>query len=162
MGFNTNSNAAANNAVKDETGVYGLGWNDEISDDGGEFVLFEEGDYTFKVLKLEKGSQPPTAKIPNGCNRATLTLQLINSENGETTSIKENLLLLSTMEWKLSAFFRSIGLKKHGEKLVMDWSKVVGACGKATIGIREYVKQDGTTGKSNEVKKFLDPEEQPW
>lgn len=163
MGFNTNSNVAANNAAKDEDEVvaYGLGWNDEISDDGG-YALFEEGDYTFKVLKLEKGSQPPTARIPNGCNRATLTLQLINSETDQTTSIKENLLLLSTMEWKLCAFFRSIGLKKHGEKLVMDWSKVVGACGKAHIGFRDYVKQDGSVVKVNEVKKFLDPDEQPW
>ena len=34
MAFNTNSNSAAKNAEKEEN-VYGLGWNDEISNDGG-------------------------------------------------------------------------------------------------------------------------------
>ena len=43
MAFNTNSNAAAKNAEKEENISIGLGWNDEISNDGGEFVVFPEG-----------------------------------------------------------------------------------------------------------------------
>ena len=160
MGFNTNNNSAP---IADENVAKSLDWNATIEDDGGEFVLFPEGEYTFKVTKLDKDYQNPTPKIPNGCNKAVLTLQLVDSTTGQTTAFKENLLLVNTMEWKLSAFFRSIGLKKHGEKLVMDWSKVVGSCGKCKVGVREWVNDQGQTKKANQVEKFLDPDNaEPW
>ena len=163
MAFNTNSNSAAKNAEKEENISVGLGWNDEISNDGGEFVVFPEGEYTFKVLKLEKSFQDATDRIPGGCNKAILTLQLVDPQTEQTTSFKENLLLINTSEWKLCAFFRSIGLKKHGEKLIMDWSKVVGSCGKCKVSVREFTNSQGQIRKANQVEKFLDPDDsEPW
>ena len=162
MGFNTNTNNANTDVLNDAQPIKGLDWNSTINDDGNEFMVFPEGDYVFRVTNLEKTFQQATARIPNGCNKALMTFQLTD-ENGRTTSFKDGLLLVSTMEWKLSSFFRSIGLKKHGEQLIMDWSKVVGACGKAHIGVREWIDQNGNTKKSNQIEKFLDPEQgNPW
>ena len=44
----------------------------------------------------------------------------------------------------------------------MDWTKVLGAKGKAEIEINEYVGNDGSQMKNNRVKSYLDaPEEEP-
>lgn len=163
MGFNTNTVNNANTDVQnDAQPIKPLDWNSPIDDYDNEFVVFPEGDYVFRITNLEKTFQKATPKIPSGCNKALITIQLTD-ENGRTTSFKEGLLLVSTMEWKLSSFFRSIGLKKHGEKLVMDWSKVVGACGKAHVSVREWIDQNGNTKKSNQIDKYLDPEQgNPW
>ena len=67
-----------------------------------------------------------------------------------------DLMLYRTVEWKIAAFFRSIGQKKHGEKAVMDWSKVVGARGKAHFKPREYTTRDGEIRTVNDVVRFID------
>ena len=59
----------------------------------------------------------------------------------------------------LSAFFCSIGQKKHGEKLRMNWQAVVGAKGKCKVGVRTWKGDDGKERQSNEIKRFLDPED---
>ena len=130
-----------------------LDWDSTIEDDGTGFVLLEEGDYDFTVTGFERGRHNGSAKIP-ACNKAIVTLS-IETPNG-VAEIKENLILYKTMEWKISAFFRSLGMKKHGERLVMDWDKVLGAAGRAHIVQREYVGNDGTNKKANNVKYFLD------
>lgn len=136
-----------------------MGWNDIIESDG-QFTLLAEGEYDFVVTKLEKTFQQATAKIPNGCNKAIITISITTPEGN--ASIKENLLLYKPMEWKLAQFFRCIGQKKHGEKLAMDWSKVEGARGRVKIKVEDYQKNDGTTGQSNKVDSFLDPVDNPW
>ena len=130
-----------------------LDWEDSIEDDGNGFVLLDEGDYKFRVTGFERGRHAGSAKIP-ACNKAIVTLS-IDTPNG-TAEVKENLILFKTMEWKLSAFFRSIGMKKHGERLNMDWNKVPGAVGRAHIVQREYTGNDGTMKKSNNVGYFID------
>ena len=130
-----------------------LDWDSTIEDDGTGFVLLEEGDYDFTVTGFERGRHNGSAKIP-ACNKAIVTLS-IETPNG-VAEIKENLILYKTMEWKISAFFRSLGMKKHGERLVMDWDKVLGAAGRAHIVQREYVGNDGINKKANNVGYFLD------
>lgn len=130
-----------------------MGWDDVIEDDGNGFVLLEEGDYDFTVTGFERGRHNGSAKIP-ACNKAIITLS-IDSPQG-VVEIKENLILYKTMEWKISAFFRSLGLKKHGERLTMDWDHVLGAAGRAHIVQREYIGNDGTNKKANNVGYFID------
>lgn len=141
-------------------------WEDEIEDDGEgyNFVTLEEGDYTFEVTKFERGHYTPKAgaKTP-ACNQANITLK-IETEDGDCY-INENFPLASTMEWKASAFFRSIGLKKHGEKLKMRWNDSIGLKGRAHI-----TKTAGTKENTffNNVKYYIDPvaksdaEEEEW
>ena len=137
-----------------------LGWDDEIEKDGSEFVLLPEGNYIFSVSAFERKRYTPTSaasKLP-ACNQAQLHISIDNAPEGSTT-IMHNLFLFSTMEWKLSEFFRAIGQKKHGEKLKMNWNSVIGSSGYCKVGIHTFTKKDGTEGKSNEIIKFYDPED---
>ena len=117
-----------------------MDWNDVIEDDGQEFVLLPEGDYNFVVTNFERGRFPGSAKIP-ATNKATISIQIF-SELG-VASMKFDLILSKALTWKLSAFFRSIGQKKRGEKITMDWNKVLGAKGRAHIKQKVYTNQSG-------------------
>jgi len=130
-----------------------LDWDSTIENDGQGFVLLDEGDYDFTVTGFEKGMHNGSAKIPP-CPKAMLTLS-VDTPAG-VAEIKENMILYKTMEWKLSSFFRCIGLKKHGERLVMKWDHVLGASGRAHIVQREYVGNDGVSRKANNVAYFMD------
>lgn len=130
-----------------------LDWNDIIEDDGQQFVILPEGDYNFTVTNFERGRFPGGQKIP-ACNKATLTLQV--TMNDGIAIVHTDFLLHKSMEWKLSAFFRCIGLKKHGERLVMDWSRVIGCEGRARFKPRTYTDRDGNERQTNEVDRFYD------
>lgn len=138
---------------------YAFDYEDEIQDDGGNgFTLVEAGDYGFTVKSFERGQFPGGKKIP-ACKKVTVTLVLNTDQGG--VPVKEDFILWSTMEWKLSGFFRSIGMKKHGEKIRLDWQGAVGRTGAARIGVRDWVGNDGQTRRSNEVEKFYDPDDAP-
>ena len=130
-----------------------LGWEDSIQNDGQEFILLPEGDYNYTVIDFERGRFNGSAKIPE-CNKAIITVQVETKEGIST--IKFDLILYRSLEWRLSGFFRSIGQKKHGEKLVMDWSKVVGSKGRAHFKQRSYVNQTGEEKIVNDVDRFID------
>lgn len=132
-----------------------LDWDDEIEFDGEDrsFVTLEEGDYEFEVTKFERGHYTPKAgaKTP-ACNQASMTLKVTTKEGD--CFLTDNFPLASTMEWKISAFFRSVGLKKHGEKLKMQWKESLGLKGRAHI-----TKTEGTKGGVffNNVGYYIDP-----
>lgn len=138
----------------DEVKVYD--WDDEIEYDGEEksFVVIEEGDYDFEVIKFERGHYTPSAnaKTPE-CNMAKITMK-IEVENGECL-VTDTFPLANTMEWKISSFFRSVGLKKHGEKLKMQWQKAIGCKGKAHITKTQGTRNDGVY--FNNVGRYIDP-----
>ncbi|WP_110955188.1 DUF669 domain-containing protein [Anaerosinus massiliensis] len=130
-----------------------LGWEDEIQQDSQEFILLPEGDYVFEVTAFERAKYNGSEKVPP-CNQAKLKLQVTTDEG--TTTINHNLFLYSKFEGMLSAFFCAIGQKKHGERIKMNWNNVIGAKGKAKIGIHEYTNDKGELKKFNQVRKFYD------
>ena len=131
-----------------------LDWDDEISQEN-EFNILPEGEYDYKVTSFERANYEGGDKIP-ACKKAEIYLY-IKAPNGDSTVVKESLLLHTKMEWKLSEFFISIGQKKHGEPLRPKWGEVVGATGRCRLGIREWKGSDGVNRQSNQVKKFLEP-----
>lgn len=133
-----------------------LDWDDAIENDGQEFVILPEGDYNFTVTNFERGRYPGGAKLPT-CNKASLTLQ-VKTDDG-IAMIHTDLFLYRTVEWRISAFFRCIGQKKHGERLVMDWNKVVGSKGRAHFKPRNYTDKDGNERQANDVDRFYDYDE---
>lgn len=133
-----------------------MDWNDAIESDGQEFVVLEEGDYNFEVTGFERGRFPGGQKIP-ACNKAALTLQ-VKTDNGIAVC-RTDLLLYRSLEWRLSAFFRCIGQKKPGERLVMDWNTVIGSRGRAHFKPRPYTDRDGNERMANDVDRFYDWDE---
>lgn len=130
-----------------------MDWDDVIENDGQEYIILPEGDYEFEVTAFERGRFPGGAKVP-ACNKAALTLQV--TDPAGIAVIKVDLLLYKSLEWRLSGFFRCIGMKKHGERLVMDWNKVVGKRGFAHFKPRTYTGRDGEERQSNDVDRFYD------
>lgn len=55
------------------------GWDDEIQNDGPEYVVLPDGDYNFKVTGFERGRYEGGEKIP-ACNMAIITLEIENDK----------------------------------------------------------------------------------
>ena len=130
-----------------------MDWNDTLESDGQEFVLLDEGEYNFTVTNFERGRFPGGQKVP-ACNKATITVQVKTTDG--VAVVKFDLLLYRTLEWRISSFFRCIGQKKSGEKLVMDWNKVVGSRGRAHFKQRTYTTNQGEERTVNDIDKFID------
>ena len=130
-----------------------MDWNDSIENDGLEFVILPEGDYNFVVTNFERGRFPGGAKVPP-CNKATITIQVAGPDGVAT--VKFDLLLYRSLEWRISSFFRCIGQKKHGEKLTMDWNRVIGSKGRAHFKQKTYVNNYGDEKTINDVDRFID------
>ena len=127
-----------------------MDWNDYIEQES-QFVTLPEGDYNFTVVRFEKATHEGSAKIPAGCNKAMLELRFDAPGLGKAT-IKDQLILHESLEWKLCAFFRSIGQKQHGKGITMNWNAVNGARGRAHVIINDQ--------GYNRIDKYLDPEQE--
>ena len=110
-----------------------LEFDDVITNDGEPFEPLEPGDYQFKIINYERSQYEPSANssIPR-CKMATVHFEII-VPGGETRELKENYHMHTKMEWKLSQLFASVGLKKKGEPLRMDWNALPGLTGKCKI-----------------------------
>lgn len=125
-----------------------------LEDEGSAYILLPEGDYDFVVKNFERGNFPGSGKIPP-CLKAIITVE-VKSELG-TVTLKTDLMLAKIVEWKLCAFFRCIGQKKHGEPLKPNWNTVIGSKGRAHIKQRNYTNKNGEERVINEIDRFLDP-----
>lgn len=126
-----------------------MGWDAEIEKEN-EFILLPEGDYDFQVMDFERGRHQGSPKLPP-CNKAVIHMKIFGP-NGQEPVLKYNLFLHTKTEGMLSAFFLGIGLKKHGEKLKMNWDAVVGQKGRCKLSIRTY---EGN--QFNDIKKIYEP-----
>lgn len=129
-----------------------FGWEDTIENEGGEFVLLPEGNYDFTVKSFERARHPGSEKMP-ACNMARVTFTIWGQQ--DKLEITENFFLCNKMEWKLSQFFLSIGLKKHGEPLRMNWNEVSGKTGKCRVYVDTFKNKNGEERQSNKIKKFF-------
>lgn len=123
-------------------------WDSEIESDGQEYITVEPGDYVFTVKSVERKQFPGSDKMP-ACNMVQVNGE-IPTPKGPAT-FRENLYLTKRNEWKLSGYFRCLGMKKHGEKLRMDFPGSIGRKGYAKFVNRVY---NGNT--YNQVDKFYD------
>ena len=133
-------------------------WDDQIENDSPDFVTLPEGDYDFEVIDFERARHNGSEKLPP-CNKAVVHIKVQGTEG--ITVIKHNLFLHSITEGMLCSFFTGIGQRKKGEKVSMNWNKVIGSGGRAKVGIRNWTKDDGNVVTFNEIKKFYEPEEGP-
>ena len=122
-----------------------LGWDDTIQKDSNSFVRLKPGEYEFTVKSFERGRHGGSDKLPP-CNKAIIKVEIETNEG--TAILTSNLFLHSKTEGLLSSFFGSIGLKKHGEPLRMDWNAIIGRKGRCKVGTREYKGETYTDLKS--------------
>ena len=127
-----------------------IGFEGTIENEDGGFVLLPEGDYDFTVNKVTRGRYEGSDKMP-ACNSVSVELTVWGAQ--DKAVITERFFLVRKFEWKLSQFFLSIGVKKHGEPLCMRWN-IEGMRGKCKVYIDKYQKQGGGEGQSNKIKKF--------
>lgn len=133
-----------------------LSWDSTIEKESS-FVLLEPGEYNYKVTNMTRGQYTPgpNAKITEACPMAELELEVTDSI-GQTATVKENLILHTSLEWKISQFFISIGQKIKGQPFVPNWAQVVGATGRGEFDTRKYTSK-GEEREANQVKNFLEP-----
>ena len=139
-----------------------LDWDSEISYESPNFVTLPEGDYPFTVTELERKRYEGNRNKANGlpaCPMAELTIEARGKEGVSTFTTR--LYLHTRTEGLLTQFFTCIGQRKHGDKLSMDWNSVVGATGWAHLKVREFTTRQGNEGTSNEIGRWLAPEEAP-
>ncbi|MFV8064266.1 hypothetical protein ACMZ5S_07395 [Streptococcus pluranimalium] len=139
-----------------------LGWDDEITQDAGEFLQLTPGFYEFTVTNLERGRHTPNPQNPGklpACNKATLSI-LIETAEGSTT-LTHNLFLHSKMEGMLSAFFGAIGQKKHGEPLKMNWNNIIGQKGVCKVGKRKGTGQYADR-EFDDIKSMIYVDDVDW
>lgn len=150
-----------NNIATNDLGS-ALDWNSEISQES-EFELLPAGTYDFTVEDMQRGEFPGSQKMSR-CYKADLTLRVSNPETGKSGKVYDTLYLNSKAEWKLSQFFISIGQKKHGEALKMNWGTVIGSSGKLELTVNKYrSSQTGEERENNKVGKYLEPAaERTW
>lgn len=128
-------------------------WDDEIKKDS-DYVILPEGDYDFVVESVERARHAGSDNLPP-CNKAIAKLR-VDSTHG-TAYINHNLFLHSNMEGMLSAFFSSIGQKKKGEPLKMNWGSVPGTTGRIHVKPKQYNGND-----YNDIRKFYPKEEKQF
>lgn len=127
-----------------------FGWEDTITNDES-YELLPEGEYTFKVLSIERGRFNGSDKMP-ACNVADIALEIISPTTNRPVRINHKLFLHSRYEGQIGEFFVSIGAKKKGEPLRMNWTLVPGSMGQCKVGLRIY-----NGNQYNQIKKFIEP-----
>jgi len=132
-----------------------LSWDDVIENYSPEFIILPDGDYDFEVVDFERGRHNGSEKLPP-CNKAIVHIRIEGKEG--ISIIKHQLFLHTITEGMLCAFFTGIGQRQKGERLKMNWSRVVGSKGRCKIGTRKWTNDEGKEMVFNEVKKFYEPE----
>ena len=137
--------------MSEQHDVAALDWDTPVDQDSLPFVTFPDNtEVRFGVTSLEK------TRTKDGAFPMARLILFCQAESGQTT-VRENLVLNTKCAWKLGEFFRAIGQRQHGQRIVPDWSKVEGASGRALLGVEEWTGRDGDRRESNVIKRFLDP-----
>lgn len=124
------------------------------------FIEVPEGEYDFKVEDIERAQYNGSDKIPP-CNAMKVNLE-IAMPGGVKAHISDNFPLWDNMEWKLSEFFISIGMKKKGEPMrACNWfTEIPGRTGRCKV-IQKVSTKDPNKKFSN-IDRYLEPQPKNW
>lgn len=130
-----------------------LDWDSTIETDGEEIEVLEPGTHEFEVVNFERARFLGSAKLPE-CNKAIITV-VVPTKKGKAR-VRFDLILCKSLEWKISAFFRCIGQKKHGQPLKPNWNTVIGSKGEADFINKTYTNKYGEEVTINDISNFHD------
>ena len=119
-----------------------------------------DGEYTFRVERIERARHNGSEKVPP-CSKMVVHLSVL-LDDGSEGHLSEQFLLWSSMEWKLSAFFICIGMKKKGEAMEACncMTEIPGRTGRCRIK-----QTPGRTDSSRtyaHIEAFLEPQTTDW
>ena len=135
-----------------------------------EAGLLEPGTYDFEVVKAED-------KVSNSGNDMAELLISIERHDGRSVTVKDFLVAVDSMAYKLRHFAESVGLLASYERGEMIASQMEGLSGTCKIGIEpakgdyraknkviDYLPQSGTatTGNGSKSKADLVDDEIPF
>lgn len=117
-----------------------LTWDTQIDEDAMEFELIPAGTYDFKVKLFEPTIFTPsgTGKIDVECPQANLQLEIVH--DNKTFIVFDQLILHTSTQGFISAFFTSIGQKEKGVPFTPDWKGSMGMTGTVKIKHETYNK----------------------
>lgn len=121
-----------------------LDWDDEIEYMENSFEPLPAGDYDFTIERFDRGRSKGEGKLPP-CKMVTVYF-ILQGPDGREVTVRENYILNSCLEWKLSELFCGVGLLKPGGKLTMNWPALPGLTGRAKVSLQP--------GYKNPEKKF--------
>ena len=137
MAWNVGGNTGYNNTYQQNSyqapqagGDREFSWDGDTITRDDEFILLEPGDYPFTIEKFERSRSQGSEKMPP-CNMAVIYFT-VHSDQGDVT-VKDNYLLHTKFEWKLSQLFSSVGLKKKGEPCPLNFTALPGRTGMVRI-----------------------------
>lgn len=90
-----------------------FGWNDEITEEGGNYEPLPEGNYDFTIAKVERARSQGKGKLPP-CNMAKVTFDVWGADDKREITV--NFVLHSSLEWKLSQLFLSVSMKNTANR----------------------------------------------
>lgn len=126
--------------------------------EGGDYTLFEPGEYPFTVIGFQRTRMEKDTKIPKGAWGAKLSF-LLTAPDGSTTTVQKTFWLIQTLSWVTGSLLISVGWRKSGDGI--DYGLLEQCKQKAATG-RLKLKHRKGTGKFadkffNEIDKFLPP-----
>lgn len=124
-----------------------------------ENARLPEGDCSFEIVEMKKNRRH-VGKLGE-VNIAELHLLVTPADGSGTRKLTQELKLHEDLAWILYPFAASIGQYQHGDKTAqfrIDWSRVPGSSGYATLKHRAYKNKEGEDRVAVDVDKWLDPQ----
>ena len=123
-------------------------WDGDTITADDNYILLPPGDYNFTIAKFDRTRSKGSEKMPP-CNMAVVYFD-IHFDQGDV-QVRENYLLHSNFEWKLSQLFSSVGLKKKGEPCPLNFNALPGRSGRLKL---KHTR--GTGEKANNEYNAID------
>lgn len=118
---------------------------------GGSFDPLPKGVYTAKITDVTD------VKTRNGNAMANITWTVQDKAFRGRLVFDRVILDLDSVKWRLDQFLQAVGLvtdKKR--KITLDTADLMNKVAKLSVDISSYERDDGTTGTSNEVKRYME------
>ena len=109
------------------------------------YVLLENGSYSFQVIAVEEAISKSS-----GNNMVIVTLE----ERQSGAKLKDYIVVEGDNLSKLKKFLCELGQPYDEDNIEIDCKNWVGLWIVANVIIEDYIKKDGTAGKSNKIRYY--------
>jgi len=132
-------------------------WDDTLEDNGeGDytFILLPPGIYGAECVEVTRGFS-----TASNCNQAGVVWKVVSTKG--RTKLTDYLNLSENVKWKILQLFRSVGMRKHGEAIRLNFPALPGKTGWLKIGHRTYLDKNNVEKTTNQIEGYIPPEEVP-